>query len=640
MGRILALLILFAAALPAHAAPPIAAFGQLPTIGDIALSPDGTRFAAIVGSGDSAEVQVHNLARGAIIMRSPAGKYRLAVLQWAGPDYLILTVTQLRTLESDEFVFSGRGEFKQVLRYDFRRQTWGRLLENIPRVGNIVLKSPVIVDAGDKPALIAVGIAIPDDATVRAVLRVDIASGAVKVVERGTRETKDWVIAPDGTLLARSAYVQKTGLWTLAARRGDRWEEIYRETAPIDAPSLVGVGRTPGTVRMITHAKGEWQSGDINLSDGRFAGQPESLADYVTTDPTSGELLATLRVGHERPEYQFFNPDDQKLWQAIARAFQGAIVDWESWTPDRSKVAVSVFGGQYGNGIYVVDRVAKTAGLLGQRYAGIEPGDVAKVEAIRYRAADGTEIPAYLTLPAGRPARNLPLVVMPHDGPEARDELVFDWQAQAIASRGYAVLQPNYRGSYGYGEALLIAGRGEWGRKMQSDVSDGVHHLAAQGIIDAKRVCVVGSGYGGYVAMAGVTLEQGVYRCASSFGGISDLRLLLRRWIGSDRRETSDARWLQRLIGSSNPDDPGVAAISPARQAARLSAPLQLIHGSDDVKVPIEQSRAMVDAAKAADKQVELISIPHLDHALSNAAARVAFLEALIAFLEKHNPPD
>jgi dipeptidyl aminopeptidase/acylaminoacyl peptidase len=164
-------------------------------------------------------------------------------------------------------------------------------------------------------------------------------------------------------------------------------------------------------------------------------------------------------------------------------------------------------------------------------------------------------------------------VVLPHGGPAARDEPGFDWWAQAFASRGYAVLQPQFRGSTGFGAAHRDAGFGEWGRKMQSDVSDGVRHLAAQGTIDAKRVCVVGASYGGYVAMAGVTLEQGVYRCASSFAGVSDLGRSLQRRATGERRNTETARWWQRFYGSSDPNDPKLAAISPARQIARLNAP-------------------------------------------------------------------
>lgn len=623
-----------------QAVPPVAAYGQLPSLGQFTLSPDGTRFAAIIGSGEGAELQVRSLADGSILMRSPAGKYKLRAVQWAGPEQLILTISQTRQMSSNDFFISGRGEFQQLLRYDFPSKGWGRLMENIPLTGNTVDGPPVVITVDGKPQLIVTGFSIPDSTPMSTVFRIDPANRSVRMLERGIKDTQSWVIGPDGSVLARSDYNQKTGLWKVAVNRNPGWAEIYTETALVDSPDLLGLGRTPGTVRIQTRKSGEWQIQEVGLADGALKPIPEADADAIISSSTTGAPIGWGTRGVAGLEYQFTDPNDAKLWRAITRAFPGAQVDWEDWTPDRSKVAVNVYGGQFGNGLYVVDRVAKTAGLLGQRYAGIEPVDIAKVENITYKSADGMEIPAYLTLPNGRTAKGLPLVVLPHGGPAARDEPGFDWWAQAIASRGYAVLQPQFRGSSGLGAAHRDAGFGEWGRKMQSDVSDGVRHLAAQGMIDAKRVCVVGGSYGGYVAMAGVTLEEGVYRCASSFAGVSDLGKWLQRRAGGTRRDTETARWWQRFIGSTDPADPKVKALSPAQQIARLNAPLQLIHGTDDLVVPIEQSRFMADAAKAAGKTVEFISVPQQDHWFSNAVARVAILEAQIAFLLKHNPPD
>ena len=204
------------------------------------------------------------------------------------------------------------------------------------------------------------------------------------------------------------------------------------------------------------------------------------------------------------------------------------------------------------------------------------------------------------------------------------------------------MLQPQFRGSTGFGAAHRDAGFGEWGRKMQTDVSDGVRHLAAQGIIDPKRVCIAGASYGGYAAMAGVTVEQGVYRCASAVAGVSDLRRMLQREVSDagGTRATATVRWWQRFMGAKSPNDTAVDAVSPARLAAKLSVPLQLIHGKDDLVVPFEQSRFMESAAKDAGKPVEFVTLAAEDHWLSRPATRIAMLEAQIAFLEKHNPPD
>jgi dipeptidyl aminopeptidase/acylaminoacyl peptidase len=281
---------------------------------------------------------------------------------------------------------------------------------------------------------------------------------------------------------------------------------------------------------------------------------------------------------------------------------------------------------------------ARTAKILGNEYLALGPDDISPTRAVRYKAADGFELFGYLTLPRGRALKNLPLVVFAHGGPAARDEPGFDWWVQGMASRGYAVLQVNFRGSSGFGWDYMAAGFGQWGRKMQTDLSDGVRDLAAQGTIDPRRVCIVGASYGGYAALAGATLDTGVYRCAVSFGGVSDLK----RMVGyaNNRAGRSALRYWTRYMGAQDLGDPVLAKYSPALQAANADIPVLLIHGKDDTVVPLSQSAEMADALKKAGKPVELVVQDHADHWLSLGDTRFQTLQATIAFLEKHNPPD
>jgi dipeptidyl aminopeptidase/acylaminoacyl peptidase len=250
-----------------------------------------------------------------------------------------------------------------------------------------------------------------------------------------------------------------------------------------------------------------------------------------------------------------------------------------------------------------------------------------------------------LTLPPKLPPHDLPLVVLPHGGPEARDSLRFDWWAQAFASRGYAVWQPNFRGSDGYGTDFRNAGFGQWGRKMQTDVSDGVAALAAQGFVDPKRACVVGGSYGGYVALAGVTLQHGLYRCAAAYGGVSDPKEMLREVRRLDAGDyhnlaAAEVRYWIEFMGASSATDPTLDTISPLQHAAEADAPILLIHGRDDTVVPKAQSEDMESALKTAGKPVELIELDHEDHWLSRSATRLQMLQAMVAFVKKYNPPN
>jgi dipeptidyl aminopeptidase/acylaminoacyl peptidase len=240
-------------------------------------------------------------------------------------------------------------------------------------------------------------------------------------------------------------------------------------------------------------------------------------------------------------------------------------------------------------------------------------------------------------LPPGRDPKGLPLVVLPHGGPASRDTPGFDWWAQALASRGYAVLQPNFRGSDGFGRGFREAGYGQWGRKMQTDLSDGVRYLAGQGTIDPARVCIVGASYGGYAALAGATLDTGVYRCAAAVAGVSDLKRMLASQ--PDYGRTSTTRYWSRFMGVEGRNDPQLTALSPVAFADRVTIPILLVHGLDDTVVRYEQSEMMAKALRRAGKPVEFITLAGEDHWLSRGATRLQMLEAVAAFLEKHNPP-
>jgi dipeptidyl aminopeptidase/acylaminoacyl peptidase len=286
-----------------------------------------------------------------------------------------------------------------------------------------------------------------------------------------------------------------------------------------------------------------------------------------------------------------------------------------------------------------VDVSAGKATALGDAYEGVT--SMLEVRPLRYPAADGMKIPAYLTLPNGKAPHALPLVVLPHGGPASRDTADFDWWSQALADQGYAVLQPNYRGS-DLSWGFMSAGFGEWGRKMQTDLSDGVRYLAKEGIIDPARVCIVGASYGGYAALAGATLDPGVYRCAVSIAGLGDLKRFLK-WEADQaggRKQSVAERYWNRFLGVSGPDDPKLDAISPIRQVGAVTVPMLLIHGKDDTVVPFEQSQLMYDALHRAHKEVELVALGGEDHWLSRSATRLQMLQSSVAFLRKHNPPD
>jgi dipeptidyl aminopeptidase/acylaminoacyl peptidase len=356
-------------------------------------------------------------------------------------------------------------------------------------------------------------------------------------------------------------------------------------------------------------------------------------------DPVTHRIIGGENVG-AAVNYRFFDPADQAVWSGIAKAYPGEVVRLVSWSDDRQRIVVRVDGPSDGVSFGLIDLKTGAVRKIGDAYKGLAAEDISPVKTITYSAADGLAIPAYLTLPRGRAPKDLPLIVLPHGGPAVRDDPGFDWWSQALAARGYVVLQPQFRGSAGLGWDHLAAGFGQWGRKMQTDLSDGVRFLVKEGIVDPRRVCIVGASYGGYAALAGAAFDPGVYRCAASIAGPADLRRMLA-WTKEreGRGDSNVLRYWDRFMGASNPSDPVLEAISPAAHADKIDIPILLIHGKDDTVVDYQQSRLMATALKAAGKSVEFVTLDGEDHWLSREATRIRMLQSLVAFLEANNPP-
>jgi dipeptidyl aminopeptidase/acylaminoacyl peptidase len=281
---------------------------------------------------------------------------------------------------------------------------------------------------------------------------------------------------------------------------------------------------------------------------------------------------------------------------------------------------------------YLVDFAAKKADIIGEQYPALANATLGEVRMMTYEARDGAEVPAYLTLPPGSTGKNLPLVMLPHGGPEARDDYAFDWFAQFLASRGYAVLQPQFRGSTGFGEAWRKAGYRQWGLLMQDDVTDGVKALVEQGVADAKRVCIVGLSYGGYAALAGAAFTPDVYRCAVSINGVSDLPVMLSYENAHTGEESDTVAYWKSHIGSSN--DRAVIEKSPSRAANQVKAPVLLLHSVNDTVVPVTQAEIMQRALKSFDRRVTFVQLAGDDHYLSQGATRLQVLKETEKFLQ------
>ncbi len=288
---------------------------------------------------------------------------------------------------------------------------------------------------------------------------------------------------------------------------------------------------------------------------------------------------------------------------------------------------------------YLYDKVNAKIELFAEQYASLPAEKLASVATFRFTARDGASIPAYLTTPPGGDKGPMPLIVMPHGGPEVRDALQYDPWAQILATRGYLVFQPNYRGSGGYGRAYAEAGYGQWGGRMADDVTDGVKALIQSGKVDPNRICIFGASFGGYAALYAGATHPELYKCVVSWAGDTDLIASMRfekRTYGAD---SSAYKYWLKSMGDPDKDAAVMRAASPATYAETYKPPVLLIHGDMDKTVDPEQSRIMNRALKRAGKDVTLIEYKYEEHTGWEPANEKAAIQSVATFIQAHIAP-
>lgn len=362
---------------------------------------------------------------------------------------------------------------------------------------------------------------------------------------------------------------------------------------------------------------------------GRLAGDPGLLRDayddtivgyYGTDDFTLAE---------------YTDPELAKVRQQVEDAVGISNIWLGSWSADRNKFTISATPPGRPTEYYLFDRKKLALSPIGGAAPWLKEAPLGQVSRIEYPAADGLVIPAYLTLPAGRTEADGPfkLVVLPHGGPESRDTADYDWLSQALAADGYMVLQPNFRGSAGYGAEFRDRGYGEFGGKMVTDVADGARYLVGQGVASDDGFCAVGASYGGYNALMLGLVEAEATRCIVSINGVTDPFEIPEEMPSGT---PGIAYWAQYLTGpGSRLSREDRDALSPLARAKELRAPVLLLHGEEDSTVRFRHSERL---ERAAEEMVELVALPGSDHYLGDTQTRRLVIEKLLGFLEENYP--
>jgi dipeptidyl aminopeptidase/acylaminoacyl peptidase len=615
----------------AAAAPPplipIAKLAALPTMRKPILSPNGHRIVARSVKDGETTLMILDADHPEVPARAiRLGKMSVADLDWAGNGRLLAQVIGKEDLPAEDEI-----RFLRLIAIDIDSGA-SRIVDR--RSDGVYAGDVLYSDPTGSWALVA---SQDDVFSYPSVKRVDLATGDAKVIEKAREGVWDWYADDKGIVRAGIAY------------DGNRWTIWYRET-PEDKLRQIH-GKFPkdddSTVdRFIFRGDKSWIV--TNERTGRFGlytydpksqtvgnaifENPEVDLDDVYYDAVTGDVNA-VEYEDDRQHVYWLDGDMKSLQAKVDHAIPGSINIPVGWSKDEKRALVWS-GAAADPGIYyLLDRSSLQMHPVVNPYPEIDPAQLAPVKPIRYQARDGLALRGYLTLPVGREAKGLPLIVLPHGGPFARDDWGYDPFVQFFANRGYAVLQPEFRGSTGFGKEFVEKGYGEIGKKMQDDLDDGVDWLVRSGQVDPRRVCIVGLSYGGYAALWASIRNPDRYRCAASWAGPTDLPSMLRY----DRKLFSATRyfreWRKRFPGNGALD-----GVSPINFADKVKIPVLIGHGEEDDNVLPKQSHKMVEELTRAGANVTSVFYKDSEHEFGSSADLQDWLEHLEAFLAKYNP--
>jgi alpha-beta hydrolase superfamily lysophospholipase len=481
--------------------------------------------------------------------------------------------------------------------------------------------------------------------------RVNIHTGQHRMQDEGVRYISAYHIDANGQVVGRIRGANARGDRSIIERRGEdgRWHRVANISrrdleaqpeltilGPTDSPGEFFVIRRPDDGVSGTSAVHRYDFTTGSLGPSVYA-HPVYDADAIMVS-SSGEFLAGCYWA-DVYRCDFANPETAQTMAGLHRFFEDERnIRITSQSRDNARWVLSVSGPDEPGTYYLYDRNRQQVELIGNAYPALAMERMGVMRRIDYTARDGTRLFGYLTEMPGASAPR-PLVVLPHGGPEVRDHYDYDLWVQFLASRGYAVFQPQFRGSSGFGRDFARAGYGQWGALMQDDVTDGVMHLVNENLVDGDAMCIMGASYGGYVALWAGATQQSLYRCVISIAGVSDpvaIQQWERRTYGED--STRFQYWAQSL-GHPVHDRERLESISPIRHVDRWSLPTLLIHGRLDGVVPIEQSESMARALRRAGHEVETVWLSSARHSRWRYPDQNEAFAEIERFLFTHIPP-
>jgi len=603
--------------------PPIEAFARMPHLQHVALSPDGSRLVGIMNLGDSSAVAVLDRSRGLtwkLVHRLEPSSLRLKWCAWANQTRILcglegIAVRDGHPYETTALIgLNADGSYVKRLRYGGGGQFQDRIIDWTPYEPDTVLVE-LDSDWNGFPSVYEMNVY------------------TARTTERASEYRSIRAFSTDANGAIRLATGRESA--TTDARHYARLaaEREWRPLAKVDALGAndplqpLSVFRATNTAYATGPYDGRAAVWELDLADQKHP-QVAFSHPHVDVDTpiyTSDGRLLGIRYEVDRPFTYYTDERMPTLIDAVNQQHPTKFNYIVDATHDEKVYVIRSYSDVDAGTYFVLDAGANRLEELGRAYPELDQLWLGRMRSITYAASDGTEIPGYLTVPTGARAQNLPLVVLPHDGPESRDVWEFSFLRAFLVSRGYAVLQVNYRGSSGYGTDWRKAAYQDWGGVPYSDITDGTRWAVSEGIADPTRVAIAGFGFGGYIAQLSSIRNPELYRAAVSIGGFSDLQGLL-----DDARDAPVFRFSRNEIGT---DKEKLWDGSPLRRVKDVGIPMLLIHGYGDSQFSFQQTEKMVDALARADKEHESWFGGTAGHGYPGQTVRSFLLEKMERFL-------
>lgn len=623
--------------------PPLEHFLERDAFVDVKISPDGRHLAASVPVERGSALVMLNTETGEKQGHFYAGKeLEIDDFWWASNDRLLIAAAQ-RFLGDEAPTPTGEifatdvdgGRSTPLIGYRAGQRSTGTHLK--VRESERVWASPIaILPDSEGVALVQVEPMLSRSTLPATIERLDIEHGRrVKVATSPVIRARFLTDAEGNLRFAQGRNVNNElelhhrgpgeEEWTLINHEGQTGQELF------------AWGFSPDGRGVYLQASREDGPDAVELMD-LASGERTEVYRHQRHDPVGpilsldGDSVIGVRERNPLPGVHFFDPEHPEalLWRSLLTAFEGHEVAVTSATADGSVAVVFVRSDRNPGEYFLFDRESKHARHFGSRGAKLDPEQMASTRAVQFRTRDGLAMDGWLTLPPGAAAKDLPLVVHPHGGPfGVQDIWGFSPGLQILATRGFAVLQVNFRGSGGYGKDFVLAGYKQWGRAMQDDLTDATRWAIEEGIADARRICIYGASYGGYASLMGVAREPDLYACAAGDVGVYDLET----W--TQRVDFQDLRWgrnyLRDAVGTE-----GLQEVSPVHLAASIKVPVFLAAGENDRRAPVQQTERMEDALERAEVPVQSLYFRGEGHGYYSTDNKLKFYSELIAFFDQH----